>query len=268
MHRIRPLNNLQFTLQSALFMKSVKYKQVNMNNPRLKAEVVLSESNRKVCIEKLRSYQLPSVQETVPEAAVLVPLCMHNGELGLLYTLRSMKLTTNRGQVSFPGGKRDKEDSDLIETALRETWEELKISRDKIDVWTEGNMIGKTTVNVMPVLAYIGEIVVEDLEINQDEVEEAFVISLQKLCDPELFRFTRFRNINLPTYLGGKHRVWGFTGAITHVVLECLVPNVYKNVFRFYQLRETKASDILHAESQKMKVERKSANQKNTLSKI
>lgn len=72
-----------------------------MNNLGLKTEIVLSESNRKACIEKLRSYQVPSVQKTVPEAAVLVPLCIHNGELGLLYTLRSMKLTTNQGQVGY-----------------------------------------------------------------------------------------------------------------------------------------------------------------------
>lgn len=67
----------------------------------LKSGIVLSESNRKSCIEKFKSYQFPKVQKLVPEAAVLIPLCIHNGELGLLYTLRSMKLTTNRGEVSY-----------------------------------------------------------------------------------------------------------------------------------------------------------------------
>lgn len=135
---------------------------------------------------------------------------------------------------------RDESDVDLQETALRETWEELKIPREKIDVWTTGNLIGKSDVNVMPVLAYIGEVIPEMLEINHDEVEEAFVVSLQKLCDPELIRFTTFQQeqspiITLPCYLGGKYRVWGFTGAITHMALECLVPQVYK--FKFFQLK-------------------------------
>ncbi|XP_014471703.1 PREDICTED: nucleoside diphosphate-linked moiety X motif 8, mitochondrial isoform X2 [Dinoponera quadriceps] len=234
-----------------------------MSNPGLKVEVVLSPSNRKSCIEKLKSFHFPTVQKPVPEAAVLVPLCIHNGELGLLYTLRSMKLSTNRGEVSFPGGKRDKEDVDLIETALRETWEELKIPKDKIDVWTEGSMIGKTTVNVMPVLAYVGEIVVENLEINRDEVEEAFVISLQKLCDPKFFNYTTYRNnLMLPNFLGGKHRVWGFTGAITHVVLQCLIPKAYQNVLYFLP-KNTKNPNISDIDA-----ENKSTNKKNTLSKI
>lgn len=145
--------------------------------------------------------------------------------------------------MSFPGGMRDDTDVDLQETALRETWEELKIPREKIDVWTTGNLIGKTNVNVMPVLAYIGEVEPEKLEINHDEVEEAFVVSLKKLCDPELIRFTTFRQpvITLPCYLGGKYRVWGFTGAITHMALESLVPHVYE--YKVFSVRSLQKND-------------------------
>lgn len=133
-------------------------------------------------------------------------------------------------QVSFPGGKCDESDANMIETALRETWEELGIPKEKVDVWTEASYIPKTDINVKPILGYIGEVVVEELKINRNEVEEAFVVTLQQLCEPEMFRYTRFRNgITLPTYLGGKYRVWGFTGIITHIVLECLIPQVYKN---------------------------------------
>lgn len=138
---------------------------------------------------------------------------------------------------------RDETDVNLTETALRETWEELKIPREKIDIWTIGNLIGKSNVNVMPVLAYIGEVVPEKLEINHDEVEEAFVVSLQKLCDPELIRFTSFRHpvVTLPSYLGGKYRVWGFTGAITHMVLESLVPQVYE--YKFFTVQPILKND-------------------------
>lgn len=71
-----------------------------MINSNLKPEAVLSESNRKTCIEKFKAIRVPKARN-VAEAAVLVPLCLYKGELGLLYTLRSMKLTSNRGQVSL-----------------------------------------------------------------------------------------------------------------------------------------------------------------------
>lgn len=149
---------------------------------------------------------------------------------------------------------RDEDDIDLQETAMRETWEELKIPREKIDVWTTGNLIGKTNVNVMPVLAYIGEIVPEKLEINQDEVEDVFVVSLRKLCDPELIRFTSFRDpvVTLPCYLGGKYRVWGFTGAITHMVLECLVPHVYK--YKYFSVQPMQKEDNFNYDTTRSKI--------------
>lgn len=136
-------------------------------------------------------------------------------------------------------------------------------------MWSEASMIGKTNVNVMPVLAYIGEVVVEDLEINPDEVEEAFVVSLQKLCDPESFSFTNFQSIILPSYLGGKHRVWGFTGAITHVVLTCLIPDVYRNEIYFLEpktKKEKKEEKINIIQS--LEVGKNFLNKKNTFSKI
>ncbi|XP_017879933.1 nucleoside diphosphate-linked moiety X motif 8 [Ceratina calcarata] len=194
----------------------------------LKPEVVLSEKNRKSFVEKFKSPKTTQIQENVSHASVLVPLCMHQGELGFLYTLRSTKINSNRGQVSFPGGMYDKEDRNLEETALRETWEELKIPRTKIDVWAAGNMIDKQKIKVLPVFGYIGEINPEKLNVNKEEVGEAFFVSLRKLCDPSLCRYTQFRDgYSLPVYLGGKYRVWGFTGAITHIVLNVLVPDVY-----------------------------------------
>ena len=176
-------------------------------------------------------------------AAVLVPLCMYKGELGFLYTLRSIKLASNRGQVSFPGGKKDEKDKSLEQTALRETWEELRIPESEVDVWSSANLIGRKDLNIMPVLGYIGEIDLAKVEINPHEVEEAFVISLEKLCDPAHFRYTQFRNgYQLPAYTGGKYRVWGLTGVITHMIMKALVPEVYKNELKPLPFMETRKS--------------------------
>jgi len=159
----------------------------------------------------------------------------------------SIKGKIGSSQVSFPGGMRDESDADLQETALRETWEELKIPKEKIDVWTTGALLLKKNVNVMPVLAYIGEVEPERLGINPDEVEEAFVVTLEKLCDPELQGYTRFQGFyrSFPSYLGGKYRIWGFTGIITHIILECLLPNVYKHKVQQINMLNKNTSSVL-----------------------
>lgn len=194
----------------------------------MKPEFVLSNENRLACIQKLKLYKVPKKTELNPnkKAAILAPLCIYNGDLGFLYTLRSSRLSSNQGQVSFPGGMHDETDATLIDTALRETWEELRIPINNVNVWTSSDLFIRRDVSVLPVLGYIGEIDPEKLNINTREVESAFVVTLKNLCDPSLCRFTQFRNnFTLPAYLGGKHRIWGLTAAITHMMMMALVPS-------------------------------------------
>ncbi|XP_043268522.1 nucleoside diphosphate-linked moiety X motif 8 [Venturia canescens] len=217
----------------------------------LSPETVLATKNRESCVRKLKLYPTMKVHKETRMAAVLVPLCSYKGELGLLYTLRSRKLSSNKGQVSFPGGMKDDNDKSLEVTALRETWEELRIPESQVDVWSQTNIISRKDLSVLPIFGYIGQVDPENLAINHDEVEEAFVISLENLCNPEHFRFTQFRNgMTLPVYLGGKHRVWGLTAAITHMIMKALVPEVYKNKLEILpKLESTKCSNT--AQNQK-----------------
>ncbi|KAL7293862.1 hypothetical protein TKK_0012916 [Trichogramma kaykai] len=197
----------------------------------LSPEAILNDNVRTEFIKRLKLIKMTTkVHNTGNEAAVLIPFCIHNGKLGLLYTLRSNKVSTNRGQVSFPGGMKDKGDKCLEDTALRETWEELHIPKDSVEVWGSGNRIERKHVIVTPVVGFIGEVDPKSLKINQQEVEEAFVHPLEKFCDPALCRYTQFRNnYTLPTYLGGNHKIWGLTAVITHIVMNALLPNVYKH---------------------------------------
>src|SRR6202012_2200468 len=69
----------------------------------------------------------------VVEAAVLIPIVLRDAP-SVLFTVRGATLSNNPGQVSFPGGKRDPGDRDLVHTALREAQEEVGIEAGQVEV--------------------------------------------------------------------------------------------------------------------------------------
>jgi len=71
--------------------------------------------------------------EPIP-AAVLVPFVERREGATILLTQRAAHLKTHAGQISFPGGRVDDDDADAIATALRETEEEIGLSRRHVEV--------------------------------------------------------------------------------------------------------------------------------------
>ena len=68
------------------------------------------------------------------KAAVLVALYVDGGALHAVFTRRRHDLRSHAGEISFPGGRRDPEDASLLDTALRETEEEIGLPRDHVHV--------------------------------------------------------------------------------------------------------------------------------------
>ena len=151
--------------------------------------------------------------------AVLVPIVDAADGLEVLYTLRSEELTDHKGQVSFPGGKRQAEDADLEATALREAYEEIGVAGRDLDVL--GLLDDVTTMQGMyiitPVVARMRAGV--SLSTNPAEVSDTFTVSVEKLNDP------RYREIDHKSFQGdtyeidtitaGPHVIWGVTHHIT-----------------------------------------------------
>jgi 8-oxo-dGTP pyrophosphatase MutT (NUDIX family) len=113
------------------------------------------------------------VQPDVHKSAVLLLLWERNEKLQVVFTLRSAKLLQHSGQISFPGG--GKENAETPEqTALRETYEEIGIINEHID------LLGRLTpIYVLPSDNYIYPIVgvaktYLDFRVNRAEVEEVF----------------------------------------------------------------------------------------------
>jgi 8-oxo-dGTP pyrophosphatase MutT (NUDIX family) len=68
------------------------------------------------------------------DAAVLVALYLEQGELRAVLTQRREDLRRHAGEISFPGGRRDRTDADLLYTALREAHEEIGLPRESVEV--------------------------------------------------------------------------------------------------------------------------------------
>src|SRR3546814_6989997 len=76
----------------------------------------------------------PVETRSLRSAGVLVPLIDRPGGLTVLLTQRTAHLQKHTGQISFPGGGHEPQDSDLVATALRETEEEIGLPPARVSV--------------------------------------------------------------------------------------------------------------------------------------
>lgn len=165
-----------------------------------------------------------SEPRAVPEyrlrrAAVLVPLVMRPGGVTVLLTRRTEHLSSHAGQISFPGGRAEEGDSSPIETALRETEEEVGLHRRHIEII--GVLPDHATVSayrITPVVALVEPPFA--LLPDPNEVAEIFEVPLAFLMDG--LNHQR-REIELPDAAGRRsfyampyeqYFIWGATAAI------------------------------------------------------
>lgn len=119
---------------------------------------------------------------TPTPASVLVPLVEREYGLSLLLTMRTAHLHDHAGQIAFPGGRAEHFDLDAVDTALRETQEEIGLHRQHIDVLGTLPLYHTGTgYAVTPVVA----LVAPPFELKADpfEVAEIFEVPLAFLMD-------------------------------------------------------------------------------------
>ena len=162
-------------------------------------------------------------------AAVLAPLYARAGQPYLLFTRRSATLSTQSGEISFPGGSRDPGDASLALTALRESREELGL--EPASVTLLGAMPPAYTVVsnflVTPYIGWLGE-GLPTLRPQTTEVAEVIEAPLSALDDYLIYHEEQWTRGGVTHgvhfYDFGPYRIWGFTGRLLNQLLALLPP--------------------------------------------
>ncbi len=150
------------------------------------------------------------------EAGVLVAIT-DSDDPEVILTLRASTLSTHSGEVSFPGGKRDPEDADLLETALREAQEEVGLhSRDVEIIGSLGQVVSKHHLQVMP---WVGVVAAQQpLKANPGEIERILRVPLRFLLAPENRRMDKLQFAGQTRYVPAWHWdgevIWGLTAYV------------------------------------------------------
>ncbi|KAA6182922.1 CoA pyrophosphatase [Thiohalocapsa marina] len=150
-------------------------------------------------------------------AAVLVPVVAHPAGPSVLLTRRSAHLHHHPGQISFPGGCVEADDSGPVATALRETEEEIGLHRRHVERLGElPDYLTGTGFRVTPVVSLVHPPF--ELRLDPFEVDEVFEVPLSHFLDPSNHQRHsttiqgRLRHFHAMPY--GQYFIWGATAGI------------------------------------------------------
>lgn len=183
---------------------------------------------------KMVNYDRPSIERALQQnidatpSAVLVLLYPKNGRLHTLLMLRTPYEGVHGSQVSFPGGKKEKIDKDLLETALRETQEEFGIKTDQLKILGQLTdvFIPPSKFLVTPYVAFTedpGKISPDPIEVA--EVIETPLLDLlndDSVKEKKLFVRTVNSKIKVKYFDVNGHVVWGATAMMISELREVL----------------------------------------------
>jgi 8-oxo-dGTP pyrophosphatase MutT (NUDIX family) len=153
-----------------------------------------------------------------------VPLYELDGEPHLVLTRRRDDLRSHAGEISFPGGRRDPEDADLAETALREAEEEIGLGRSQVSLLGELPPTS-TFVTGYVIHPFVGSIPPGvSWKPSEREVDAVLELTLAEVRASRTRTMMKRRGFTFETdaYIVGEHLIWGATARIIEHLLEAL----------------------------------------------
>jgi 8-oxo-dGTP pyrophosphatase MutT (NUDIX family) len=162
------------------------------------------------------------------QAGVIVLFYRKGEDIFIPFIKRNEYPGVHSGQISFPGGGREEHDRDIIQTALRETEEEIGVARRLVK--PIGHLselfIPPSNFVVTPVVSFIEEI--PEFYPNPSEVDRVLEVPLKELLHPraiQLKEITIFPEVKVqvPCYFIDGQVIWGATAMMLSELLEVIV---------------------------------------------
>ncbi|PTQ90708.1 CoA pyrophosphatase [Agitococcus lubricus] len=159
--------------------------------------------------------RLPQDNQTASADAAVLMAMTREDIPRLILTQRAAHLNSHASEVAFPGGKRDKTDSSLIYTALREAQEEIALNPQDVDVVGElGIFTSRVGVKVKPIIGLLDNM--PTLTASPDEIDSIFTVPLDVFLQqkPNYQHKIKYMGLSIPVpsfnYQG--YVIWGLTG--------------------------------------------------------
>ncbi|MDR1397886.1 MAG: CoA pyrophosphatase [Desulfarculales bacterium] len=164
-----------------------------------------------------RTVRLAETVFAARPASVFFPLCWHENLVQVLFTKRAGHLSHHAGQISFPGGSRERDDPDPAFTALRETGEEIGVPCSNLEIIARLDQM--TTLTGFCVTPFLGVIAPGSrLKPNREEVERIIMVPLSKVLNQEYYREEEISwRGNSGCWMAVRHNddiIWGATARI------------------------------------------------------
>jgi 8-oxo-dGTP pyrophosphatase MutT (NUDIX family) len=156
-------------------------------------------------------------------AAVLVPLYEKWGEYYLLFTKRTERVSSHKGQISFPGGTCQGNEAPQT-TALRESWEETGLRPEDVEIL--GELDDTETLSTGYIISpFVGIIPYPyQFRLSEEEVEEIIEVPISALRDKRNYKeetqFYQGKTYLACTYEYNNHIIWGATARIVRHFLD------------------------------------------------